>query len=178
MENPIIETITSSPKEFSFKVKLNGFYADKIEIDKMLYDKIYFADFQTLDSIGLPALPVITELIGIPQNSTFQVSITDTVWVSLNAYMILPFQKPLLEKEVLSKFDINKDFYSNNSKYPLKNYEFTETMIWHGIENTVLTICPFRYFANNRRIDVMKHPCLKQILDTQGNDCISITYKL
>ena len=104
----------------------------------------------------MPALPSLNELIGLPRNISFKVSISDTAWISLSGYEIFPFQKPLLETEKRKKFHLNKAFYSSESVYPDSMCQVSETMIWRGIKNVNLAICPFRWFPKDQRMDLLK----------------------
>jgi hypothetical protein len=83
IQKPIIEINTSSAHELIFSVKVLGFLSQKVNFNDVTYNEIYFPEYQTLNEIGKPALPVITELIGIPRSAGFKITITDSTWVQL-----------------------------------------------------------------------------------------------
>lgn len=155
IHKPSIEIITSNSKEFTFAVKIFGFLKEETSIDDIIYDEIYLPDYQTLKDIGKPALPVITELIGIPSKSELKITIIDSTWKQLSGYNIFPYQKSLLETEKSTDFDINKEFYSSSFKYPEKTNEFTEIMNWRGIDNRNLILCPFRWQPQKQILEMM-----------------------
>lgn len=154
-QKPSIEIISSTSQEFTFKVKVFGFYNQEISINNTPYDEIYFPDYNTLKEVGKPALPVITELIGIPPQTDFSMTIIDSTWKQLSDFNIAPYQKSLLETEKRTSVDLNKEFYSSSFNYPEKVFEYSELMSWRGIENRNMTVCPFRYNPNKQLLDVM-----------------------
>ncbi len=155
IQKPIIEINTSSAHELIFSVKVLGFLSQKVNFNDVTYNEIYFPEYQTLNEIGKPALPVITELIGIPRSAGFKITITDSTWVQLTSYNVYPFQRPLLETEKSISFDINNELYSSSHKYPETIFEYSELMNWRGIENRNLIICPFRYNPQKQILEVM-----------------------
>lgn len=100
-------------------------------------------------------MPVVTELIGIPPKAGFKITITDSTWKQMSDYNVYPFQKPLLETEKSTSFDINKELYSSSPKYPEIIYDYSELMNWRGIDNRNFIICPFRYNPQKQLLEVM-----------------------
>lgn len=135
VQQPLIEIISSNSEEFIFSTKIFGFIIEKVEIEDRLYDKIQLPGYKTLADVGFPALPTINELIGIPRNSTVELSILDSTWTKISGYRIMPYQESLLETERRVKYDINEDFYISSRKYPDNIFRFSEIMHWREIEN-------------------------------------------
>jgi uncharacterized pyridoxamine 5'-phosphate oxidase family protein len=162
VENPTVEIISSNTKELTLKVTVSGFFREEIISESIKYDNIYFPNKQSLNEVGFPALPVLNELIALPKNSSFEISIIDSSWVILDDYLIFPFQTPLLESEKSRTFDIDEAFYASfNQSYPMTSYKHSEIMNWKGIENFNLTICPIKYFPENKQIYALRDFTIK-----------------
>jgi hypothetical protein len=138
-----------------FTVKVFGFLSQEVSLNNLIYNELYFPDYQTLKEIGKPALPVITELIGIPPKAEIKIAIIDSTWKQLSGYKVYPYQKPLLETEKSTSFDINKELYSSSLKYPETIYGYSELMNWRGIDNRNLVLCPFKYNPQKQILEVM-----------------------
>jgi hypothetical protein len=155
IQKPSIEIGTSNSRELIFTVKVFGFLSQEVSLNNLIYNELYFPDYQTLKEIGKPALPVITELIGIPPKAEIKIAIIDSTWKQLSGYKVYPYQKPLLETEKSTSFDINKELYSSSLKYPETIYGYSELMNWRGIDNRNLVLCPFKYNPQKQILEVM-----------------------
>ncbi len=154
-QKPSIEIILSNSQELIFKVKVFGFYNQEKSLNSTSYDEIYFPEYNTLKEAGKPALPVITELIGVPPQTDFKMTIIDSIWKQLSGFKIVPYQEPLLEKEKSTGVDINKKLYSSSLIYPETVFEYSGLMNWRGIENRNIIVCPFRYSPKKQLLEVM-----------------------
>lgn len=161
VQKPLIKIISSNQKETFIKITVKGFYKEEVKIDGDIYHKLRFPEYQTLNEIGMPALPIITELIGIPSNSRINVSIIDSSRIKLDGYKVYPYQKPLLENENAEKFHINNIFYSSSENFPVKSIYISKPMIWRDIKNSNMVLSPIKWNPQNGSLYILKEFTVK-----------------
>ena len=152
---PVVEVLTSNSKQFIFKVQIPGFYNTQKEQGGIVYNALEFEEFQTLSKTGEPALPVLSQLIGLPSGAGCRWSMKDSVWTDVPMTRIYPYQTPLLETQTTGKFIVNDAVYQN-SVYPSDLGSISEPGYWNGIKNVNLVLCPFRYKPLTNTLSVLK----------------------
>lgn len=160
-KTPQCKVLSSNNNETVLSIELYGFLKNEIEVEKTTYQQITFPRYSTTADIGFPKLPVISELIGIPDNSSVQVSIIDTTSVLLDNYNIFPSQTPLDESMAAKGFDINSNFYKSSKTYPEQIADISNPMIWRDIRNIRVSISPFIFYPQMNRLRVYTNITLK-----------------
>ncbi|MFW5793791.1 MAG: C25 family cysteine peptidase [Bacteroidota bacterium] len=158
---PLCKVISSNDNETVLSIELYGFVKNKIETEKTIYQQIAFPRYSTTADIGFPELPLISELIGIPDNSNVSVSIIDTTSTILDNYNIFPFQTPLDESMVSKGFDINTSFYKSSEVYPEQIAEISNPMIWRDVRNISINIVPFTFNPTKKQLRVYTNITVK-----------------
>ncbi|MBN1186129.1 MAG: hypothetical protein JXB49_27865 [Bacteroidales bacterium] len=67
-----IDIVSSGEEEFTFTVRLKGFFSEKIDSNGIIFNNLTLPDYHTLSEIGKPALPVFSKLICLPNKSDFK----------------------------------------------------------------------------------------------------------
>lgn len=155
METPQTEVTASSAQQFVCKVVIPGFYDTEVTRDGQTYHALALRENQTLQTVGEPALPVITFLLGIPFGKGYACEIVDAVWDTVQVGQVYPYQRPLLETEEEGEFVRSASAYMQVEYVPA-SYTFGSRMRWNGMDNVTLTVCPFRYAPQAGTIAVMK----------------------
>lgn len=161
IQKPKCRIISSNKEETIIKFIINGFYRDTVEIDGDIYHKLFFPEYQTLNDIGKPALPIISELIGIPNNCNINLSIIDSSIILLDGYEVYPYQKPLLENEIAEKFHINRNFYFSSELFPANSLFISEPMIWRDIKNINMILAPIKWNPKNKSLYIFEEITIK-----------------
>ena len=153
-QKPTCKIVSSDDNETILNIELQGFVKSKTEIDEIIYHRVTLPQYSTTAEIGYPELPIISELIGIPNSKEVSISIVDTTSILLDNYNIIPFQKPLDESMESEEFDIDADFYKSSSSYPKKIVESSSPMIWRDVRNINIGIIPFVFYPEQSQLRV------------------------
>ena len=155
-QRPIIELLEADAEQYKIKVRIPGFYKEQINHLGTIYDVLSFEGYSTLNVVGEPALPIITQLIGLPSYGIdCSASIESPVWVNVDIGRVYPFQSPLFEIEEQQTFAVSSKIY-NQSSYEPELIDLGDVMSYKGLKNINLQICPFKYFPLENRLCVMQ----------------------
>ncbi|TKJ41670.1 hypothetical protein CEE37_03635 [candidate division LCP-89 bacterium B3_LCP] len=142
---PEVKLVSHTSSATVLDVTLAGFYSDEIAEGNEIYQMLSFGDNAALREVGKPQLPVITELIGIPDRSDLRVSMEVLDAVTLTGYNIWPAQEMELDGEDTPPFFIDAQFYTQNGSYPDRNALVSEPQIWRDVRLTRLETRPVSY---------------------------------
>lgn len=146
---------TSTNNGLVIEYRIHGLNLSESTINGNSFVQPYFDEISTLSEIGKPALPVISQLIALPDASTYSININEEEWEDVNMGTILPYQKPLLENETDDKFVMSNETYSSSVFSPSIVSEGIQ-QTWRGIKNVNVSICPFKYYPQEGRLAVLK----------------------
>lgn len=153
--SPTIQIHESNLLNYVVKVKIHGIRSEKIVEEGIMYNKLSIDDNFTLSNVGEPALPIISQLIGIPSGKEYKASITEEKWMDINNIgKIYPFQELLFENEQSRPFVISDSIY-NAYIYNSCVINTSEKMNFRGLENVNFAICPFKYFPSTNKLSVL-----------------------
>ena len=122
--------------------------------------------------MGEPALPVITQNIGIPNGSIYDVQIVEEEWTDLELGTVYPAQELLTGQDVSSPFSFSDEVY-NRSVYQPALFTVSDEMTWKGVSNIVLSICPFKYYPLSGKLSVLSKFNLEVTFRNNGERSIS-----
>jgi len=165
--------IVRSSDELSTVIEfdLNGFVEEEITEDTRIFKKLRLPDYYTTLEIGRPQLPAITEMVAIPGIANVRATVIDSTVEILKDYDVYPFQTPLLEDEVKSKFDIDNDSYSRDTFYPASVVELKQPAIWRSLRVSPLRCYPVRYNPVTKELMVYRSLVVK--LEYYGTSSIN-----
>jgi len=92
---------------------------------------------------GLPSLPLINRLVGVPDHGVVQLSINSAEYTEESGYRIYPFQG--MEEQSDPQFRWNQDFYNQNAWYPSEIATLGEPAVFRDVRLVNLSICPVQY---------------------------------
>lgn len=163
MKEPVIQQVTSNSGQYTFTVKIPGYWRTLVTKGSSVFYGLEFNENQTLSNIGEPALPTISMLVGLPNGMIANCYIQSQVWsgeMYLSDYKVAPYQKPLLETETGEGLVMNQQIYSM-SQYNSQLVSLSGKMCWNGMKNVNLTICPFKYKPRSNVISVLKEVTIR-----------------
>ncbi|UCD63007.1 MAG: hypothetical protein JSW34_09635, partial [Candidatus Zixiibacteriota bacterium] len=144
-QKPTVAVLSSTETETVIRVTAHGFWATEIAEDGQIFQALNFPGYGTALEIGKPAVPVISERVGIPGSANVSVSVVDAVEVTLPGYNVHPFQTPLRESEQRVTFDIDRGLYSQNAFYPEVQAQVSQPRLWRDLRIVVLQFNPITF---------------------------------
>lgn len=163
------QTITTEIKESSdtkyfVDIEINGIFDSEIDTNNGIFHQLSLSDGGALPFIGEPALPTIQQLIAIPDNCNYSVSIHEINWKTINTEKIIPSQPPYnhFKKD---KLIINEKVYDDI--YEPNILTIGEKMVWRNINNIVLSICPFKYNCKKNELFVLNRFSIEVAFEKQ-----------
>lgn len=147
------EIIESNSSIYRVRFTIHGLYDKLIENNYGRFHRLSFGNNAHLSIIGEPALPLLSQLVSIPNNGDYSISVEEVKWDEIEIGRIYPAQKPLFEGENSKTFSIKNNVYSNDYK-PSIIHKGKE-MDWRGIRNVNVSICPFIYHPNTNRLSIL-----------------------
>ena len=156
-----IEVLASDASQYLFKVTINGFYKKDIVVGDTTYNQLYINEYETLDEVGCPELPVVYQLIGLPKGTCGKVTVSNITWENLNGYTVYPSQHHLKETEADYGFSKSMSLYNSASYFPTESHCLGDVSDWGGLKMCNLRLHPFRYNPSTSQLRVMKEFTVK-----------------
>ncbi|MCD4788794.1 MAG: hypothetical protein K8R37_02245, partial [Bacteroidales bacterium] len=151
-------------------ISIPGMYVSDYEEEGQSFQRLELLENETTMDVGMPELPMLNEIIGIPGNKKIKVSILEQETVMLEDYLVYPFQTPA--KDVKGgnpdKFVIDEIFYSQSKSYPETNILLDEPGIWRDVKIAGLHIVPFTFNPSTGKLKVVTN--LKLEIEFYGTD--------
>ena len=142
---PTATIVSSNDQETIVRIKISGFWTSQRSENDEQFTSLRFPGYATTLEIGKPALPVVSELMGIPGGAHVSASVVDSRHVTLTGYNVYPFQTPLHEGEKRVTFDIDRSFYQQNAFYPEVMAQVGDPGIWRDLRVVNLKVNPLAY---------------------------------
>ncbi len=156
-QKPVVTVISSDNSETIINVEIKGFYKEDVNVQGETYQKLEFPGYFTTQTIGKPALPIITELIGIPNDKNVRISVVDSTITVLSGYKVYPFQTPLMEGEETVSFDIDEEFYVSNLYFPEISGTVSSPMIWRNVRNVNMLLTPIKNNPTSGDLEILSN---------------------
>ena len=167
-QKPTIEVLVSDAIQYKYRMTIYGYIKNTISENNISYEQISIEDWQTLNNVGEPALPVFTQFIGLPANHECNITISDTEWVTMPISKIYPAQEAREESDTTEyAFAVNDSIY-NISEYVTGQYIIGEKACVAGMCGIPLSVIPFKYYPNRNEIDVLK-TCVVTVTFSQSS---------
>lgn len=161
-QSPSMKVLASDAAQYKFRLTINGYSKEIINIDSIVYEQITISDCQQDGSIGAPSFPAFSQLIGVPANHDYTCTISEQEWVTHKVKRVYPVQESRLESDTTEAvFVINDSIYQSTEYIPAL-YEIGDEVCVSGMYGRTLTITPFRYYPQRGEIDILKE-CLVTI---------------
>lgn len=144
----------STSTNYKARIKVHKIKQKTEDVVFEKYQHLLFDDTYTLQNVGEPELPVIVQHIGLPSGCTYKAEIIEQKWETIPIGKIYPAQIPLTTNYTTHTFVISDEIYKSK-QYHCDLIKSSGIMIWKGIENVYLTICPFKYYPSKNMLSVL-----------------------
>ncbi len=89
---PTVTVVKSTNKEYYVQITFHGIYTEDIKKEGGVYNKISFGEgYSTLNFVGYPALPKLSQNIALPNDSFYTCSATKIDSLDIAMGKIFPF---------------------------------------------------------------------------------------
>jgi len=128
-------------------VSIPGMYVSAYLEEGRAFQRLELIEDRTTKEIGKPELPMISEIIGIPDNKLVSVNILNKETIKLENYQVYPFQTPTTDNPGghSHEFVIDNKFYNQANTYPENQLYLSEPGIWRDVKIAGLHIIPFEF---------------------------------
>ncbi len=152
-EKPQVRVLSSNNNETVIEFTIFGMEVQEVTEGNETFHKLRLPGYFTTLGVGKPQLPVITELIGIPDAAEIRATILDSTVIILDGYRVYPFQEPVFEGEK-KDFIIDRTFYESNWFYPRSAVGLGEPTTWRDVRVNTLRTYPIRYNPATGKLNI------------------------
>lgn len=151
-----IDIIKSDVSGYKAKVTLHGLHDDIIIENGKKFHLLTIGDSHgsALVNVGEPCLPTITQLIAIPGDATYDISITERKWKDVQTGVVCPAQEDSYNGDPDLRFFINDSIYHQECYAP-PLLKWSNEQLFNSIRCIGLRICPFRYYPLSGKLSVL-----------------------
>jgi len=148
--------LESSTEGFTVSLELPGFTMTETPGCGGVYYQLGLLESPSnWDSPGMPAVPLLPSLVGIPHGCTAVVSSVEMETVVFENIMLYPVQEPATDHEFYTgSFVMDGDAYQSSEPYPAESAAFDLPGVWSGVDVARLVLYPFRYTASDHTLSV------------------------
>lgn len=142
-----ITVATTSPYRGCTRLEFTNPRISREEVaigDEHFTDLWIEGESQTLDS-GLPSLPVVNRVIGIPDRGKVQLRILAAEYTEQNENKLYPSQGIDADPDVPSPLLWNRDFYNQDKWYPEEIVKLGEPAVMRDVRLVTVSVCPVQY---------------------------------
>lgn len=169
------ESYESNSKRYKAHLSIKALRDEIIYKENVSYHLLTFDNHAVTNLLGDPQLPMVSQIIAIPDNASYSVSIIDEKWDTLSIGKIFPAQKPRCGKDN-PEFIINDDIYAS-SLYSPELLRISSEMTMMDIENIAVNICPFKYYPTQGKLAVLKDFTLDVEFHRDDSVSLPMTHK-
>ncbi|MCK5033938.1 MAG: hypothetical protein KAS18_09900, partial [Calditrichia bacterium] len=149
--------------EIILKWNLDQLQIEKVSIDYNEFSSIKFEGSNYTDSINLPEIPYKEFTLGVPNNSSFQYSISNIKYGTVTNVTPIPVGKPFREKSGIISITRNKNRENYNFS-PKETVEFSDQHYFKDMPVVQVKFFPVTYNDNNKTIKYIKSADIKIII--------------
>ncbi len=115
---PRVSLVSHDSAATVIELSVSGFDAEQETVDGTVYQRLRLGSDAALRQLGLPQVPVVAQLVGIPDQAGFTVTTEILDSVTLAGYLVWPAQQPLLDGQEAPPFTVNRAAYGQDQTYP------------------------------------------------------------
>jgi Peptidase family C25/Propeptide_C25/Carboxypeptidase regulatory-like domain/Secretion system C-terminal sorting domain/Peptidase family C25, C terminal ig-like domain len=154
-QEPKVNVVETDNNRLILDIEVPGMYLEDVTEGGQTYQKIEIIQGRTTHDVGFPELPMITRIVGIPDNQNVRVRVLNTSTIELNNYNIYPLQTP--EKDGVENnnpFVSDSKFYQTGGNYPSTNAFVDNVGIWRDVKIGGFHFVPFNFDAGTGTLQV------------------------
>jgi hypothetical protein len=158
-QNPIRKVLQQDDKSLTLEYDISSYSVSVIEgPDKEKYQLININSFGLSYQLGSPALPVRTEKIAIPKNTTPRIRIVSTGYIELDNFLAYPAQTLGTDGfQSFNGFKKDEEIYQTNKFAPAKLSEIVDIQTYRGTDLAFLQIRPVQYNPVSQKVRIYKN---------------------
>jgi len=152
---PTVILVEDRPDHLLIRWDLHGVYTNDIDVGGVKYKQVFLKTLmQVYNGVpGDPALPMLVEVIHVPDGMKGSVEVIDAKWVDIAFGTIIPQQLPNRDDGSSPlPFVINEDSYAQKDPFPIDLTSTNPPQGWGGIAVSSVAVTPVRYFPFENRI--------------------------
>lgn len=154
-----VELLQADDLGMTVRFTLGEYQISKVELDGQQFDRIELTDSGRTGESGKPNLPLVAEMIGVPADANFQVTIVSSEREELNgSYYIEPAGSYTASSEDFSpgelSYVVDNEAYSSQGEYPGKLAELGEAAWLRDQRIVPLRFYPFQYQPAERKLSL------------------------
>ncbi|MCF8406007.1 MAG: T9SS type A sorting domain-containing protein [Bacteroidales bacterium] len=167
---PQIQIVEQNNSQLILDISISGMYVSEVTENGQTFQRLELIPDRSTKEIGRPELPMITELIGVPDNRLVSVEILEMETIKQENYVIYPFQTPTTDNPGghAHEFVMDKPFYLQSKSFPGRQVYIDNTGIWRDVKVASLHLVPFEYNASDKGLEVATN--IKVKISFTGND--------
>lgn len=142
-KSPKISVLCSDNIQTILDVELFGYYIEKQYINNEEYSTISVPGLSNTLHEGMPSVPYINEVIGIPSEVAINTSINNATYEYIDNVKLIPSQELLPEVQINTDFTINNQFYNSTENFPDLEVCASNPYILRDIRISNISIYPF-----------------------------------
>jgi hypothetical protein len=148
-----ITVATTSPERGHTRMRFTNprISSEEVAVGNQRFTDLWIEGESQTTEPGRPQLPVVTRLIGIPDNGAVQLRVVSSEYTEQTGVRVFPFQT--LEDPSLSSnpslaeatFHWDQNFYNQNTWYPAEIATLGEPAVLRDVRLAAVSICPVQY---------------------------------
>lgn len=158
-----VELLRNGSDGLNVRYAIDELHHRQVNSKEGVWTELSISNYTTTNREGVPSLPLIRQLIGVPIGAEVSVSFvnSDTKTIDLTGsgitYPIIPRQASVAKCEDPASlaFAVNRDFYNSNSWTDDQHISVTELGILRGTRIFALDFAPVRYNPLQKKIEVV-----------------------
>lgn len=171
--------IESTTNKLIIDFKMHHYEMVTVEMMGNKYSHIQLPSQGTTSEIGNPELPLVNQMIVVPNGKKAIVRITGEQWANeTTGHPLYPHQKMLKDgDDDTNEFVLNENVYGSNIVYQRKTVELLSPQRMRGIYNMILSICPFKFITEENTLCCLTAATIEVSFVTDSMDDSPIGYK-
>ena len=148
-----------------------NFSIDELEIESQgEYTRLISKFNGTTTEIGMPKLPLFTSMVKVSQGDEYTLEYEVKSSRKIKDVKIFPNQILVDGLERESVVDINQNFYSSSSSYPMDKIFLSDPMVMRDIDISILSFIPFDYNSETNELEIYESVEINLIKTSTRNE--------
>lgn len=133
---PVVQIEQQDASKLVLDISVPGMFVTNVTEEGTNFQLIELSELKTQQEVGMPQLPMINEVIGIPAEKLARFNIIEMTSIKLSDYTIYPFQIPSVDVQggKSEQFVINNEFYTSDKSFPTENIALGNFNIWRDVK--------------------------------------------
>lgn len=138
------------------EIEIPGVRVQDLEHNGQQFQRFEMISNQTTKETGLPELPMLHRLIGLPGNTLAGYTILEESVTTLDNIVVYPFQEPGKDgrAEKTPEFKMNKAFYASAGSFPSDRITLDKPSVWRDARVSGIHITPCVYHPADKKLTV------------------------